>query len=1151
MKNSIKDRKQKSPIILPDLSEVQRISFCWFLTEGLPEELTNCPSILNNNSGIELIIYGQEYKIYYPGFAILNALTKKGNYNLRIYVLMSLKKHEIVKSDIIQPEDLSKKERVFFGEVPLLTEKGTFIFNGCERVIISQIIRSPGVYYKQMIKEKKVSYEGTIISKYGSWLTFELEYNLIWVKFDKQYKIPIIWFLAGFSLEESEVYQTVQNFDFLIKSFDAMRIVIFRKMFPEMKNSKPIPNNKPLQNRAEEKDDNEAFNRSILLTIFRVQELIDERLLDKSVYDLGEVGRIKLNKKLAINLPSNRRTLTSLDILKVIDKLIHISFHNEKLDDIDNLENRRVRSVGELLQLQVRVALGRIKKKITTDEKLTSDMFRVKKKRLLTNKTSKPKKTKIGKVTTNKTSKSKLYLKETLMPNELLNSKVLTSVIREFFGLSPLSQYFDEVNALAQLTHKRRISSLGPGGLNSEHVSFAARDIHPTQYGRLCPIETPEGQKAGLISSLATHAKINNYGFITTPFFRAYKGKVLYSSGIVHLTAEQEANYNVASGDVILTKDNFFRTKTVPVRSFNEFIIVDAGHVDFLAVSPIQILAVGASLIPFLEHDDANRALMGSNMQRQAVPLLYPKKPIIGTGIEHQIAADSQVVLINLLNGIADSVCSDRIRIFDNKNLGNSKMYFLDKYRRSNQETIINQKPLIWDGESVEPGQIIADGPGTEGGELALGQNLTVAYMPWDGYNFEDAILVSDRLVQDDIFTSIHIEKYELQLIDDRDTVEEITTAIPKIDEEELDNLDSNGIIKKGTFVNGGDILVGKITPILEEDELPESRLLRAIFNIESPEPEDSSLRVPNGISGRVIEIQTASREKGDNLGAGIYEWVCISIAQIKKIRIGDKLSGRHGNKGVISKIIPTDDMPFLPDGTIVDIILNPLGVPSRMNVGQIFECLLGFAGDYLNRRFKVIPFDEMYKQDASRILINKALKKAAKKTNKSWLFNKYSPGKILLTDGRTGEVFDNSVLVGKPYILKLIHLVDKKMHARSTGSYSLVTQQPLGGKSKHGGQRFGEMEVWALEAFGVAYTLQELLTIKSDDINGRHEVFTAIIKGHNIPEPGIPESFNVLLRELNALGLDMTTHEIGKLDNGEITSYKVNLLTLLKPKLA
>ncbi|CAN0359039.1 unnamed protein product [Pylaiella littoralis] len=1140
MKNYIEKRKEKSPIILPDLSEVQRISFCWFLTEGLPEELTNCPSILNDNSGIELIIYGQEYKIYYPGFAVLNALTKKGNYNLRVYVLMSLKKNPIIKNDKVQPEDFSKKQRVFFGEIPLLTEKSTFIFNGCERVIISQIIRSPGVYYKEIIKDKKVSYEGTIISKYGSWLTFELEYNLIWVKLDKQYKIPLNWFLVGFSLEESEVHQTVQNFEFLIKSLAAMRSVIFSKMVPAPKKAKSIFNKiNSDEDITKDKEYNEAYNRSILLTIFRVQELITERLLDKSVYDLGEVGRIKLNKKLNINLPPTKRTLTSLDILKVIDKLIHISFYNEKLDDIDNLENRRVRSVGELLQLQVRVALARIKKKINTDEKLTPDMFRIKKKKSTINKGSKTKET-----------KKKILSKETLMPNQLLNSKVLTSVIREFFGLSPLSQYFDEVNALAQLTHKRRISSLGPGGLNSEHVSFAARDIHPTQYGRLCPIETPEGQKAGLIASLATHARINKYGFITTPFFKVYKGKVIYSAGPVHLTAEQEANYNVASGDIFLGEKNFFKTRTVDVRSFNEFITVDASNVNFLAVSPIQILAVGASLIPFLEHDDANRALMGSNMQRQAVPLLYPKKPIIGTGIEHQIASDSQVVLINLLNGVTDSVSSDRIRILDNKNLGSSKMYFLDKYRRSNQETIINQKPLIWNGEVVKPGQIIADGPGTEGGELALGQNLTVAYMPWDGYNFEDAILVSERLVQDDLFTSIHIEKYELQLIDEHETIEEITTVIPNIDKEEIENLDSNGIIKKGTFVNGGDILVGKITPMLEEDELPESRLLRAIFNIESPEPEDSSLRVPNGISGRVIEIQTASREKGDNLETGVSQWVCISIAQIKKIRIGDKLSGRHGNKGVISKIIPTHDMPFLPDGTIVDVILNPLGVPSRMNVGQIFECLLAFAGDYLNRRFKVMPFDEMYKPNASRILINKSLKQAAKKANKSWLFNKFSPGKILLTDGRTGDVFDNSVLVGKPYILKLIHLVDKKMHARSTGSYSLVTQQPLGGKSKHGGQRFGEMEVWALEAFGVAYTLQELLTIKSDDINGRHEVFTAIIKGQNIPEPGIPESFNVLLRELNALGLDMTTHEIGKLDNGEMTSYKVNLLTLLEPKL-
>ena len=1122
MTNKLENIKQKFPLVLPDLSEVQRLSFCWFLTEGIPEEFTDYPSILNKKSGIELIIYGQEYKIHYPNFNILNALQKKGNFNLRIYVLMSLKKREVIKNGTIQPEDFSFKERVFFGEIPLMTEKGTFLFNGCERVIVSQIIRSPGLYYRRLQKEKKVFYEGTIISKHGSWLTFELEYNLIWVKIDKQYKIPINWFLVGFFLEEDEIYQTVQNYEFLRKSVQSLNSVVYEKMF--------------------QKANFESYNKSILIVIFRVRELINERILNKSFYDLGEVGRIKLNKKLGINLPLNIRILTPLDVLKTIDKLISISFYNEKLDDIDNLENRRVRCVGELLQLQIRVALNRLKKNITTSEKLTSDMFRVKNIR----KTILSKQTK----STNKIQTEEKYTENTLMPSSLITSKVLTSTIREFFGLSPLSQYFDEINALAQLTHKRRISSLGPGGLNSEHVSFAARDIHPTQYGRLCPIETPEGQRAGLISSLATHAKINRYGFITTPFFRVYKGKVLKESTPIYLTAEKENIYRVASADVLLTKDYFFETQYVPVRFYNEFIVVDSTTVDFIAVSPIQIIAAGASLIPFLEHDDANRALMGSNMQRQAVPLLYPKKPIIGTGIEHQIASDSQVVIINLLNGTVNYASSDRIIILDNENVGNSKVYFLDKYRRSNQETIINQKPLIWAGEIVKPGQIIADGPGTDGGELALGQNLLVAYMPWEGYNYEDAILVSEKLIHNDLFTSIHIERYELQLMDNNTNIEEITITIPSIEAKAICNLDKNGIIKKGTFVKSGDILVGKITPIIEEEELPESKLLRAIFNIKSPEPEDTSLRVPNGVSGRVIEVQTASRDKGDNLESGVYEWVCISIAQTKKIKIGDKLSGRHGNKGVISKLIPTCDMPFLPDGTIIDVILNPLGVPSRMNVGQIFECLLGFAGDYLNQRFKVLPFDEMYRSNASRILVNKTLKKAAHKTNKTWLFNKSSPGKVPLIDGRTGELFNNPVLVGKPYILKLIHLVDKKMHARSTGSYSLITQQPLGGKSKHGGQRFGEMEVWALEAFGVAYTLQELLTIKSDDINGRHEVFNAIINGRPIPEPGVPESFKVLLRELNALGLDITTHQLRKSNSEEIKSSKVNLLTLIKSKL-
>lgn len=1124
MKNILQNVQNSVPIILPDLSEIQRISFCWFLTEGLPQELTKYPSIINEKTGIELLIYGQEYRIYYPSFSVLNALKKRGNYNLRIYVLMAVKKYETAKSKIKQINYCSPKQRVFLGEIPLMTDKGTFIFNGCERIVVSQIIRSPGVYYKYIQKDNKRFYEGTIISNYGSWLTFELEYNLIWVNFDKQFKIPINWFLVGLGMEEYEISETLVNYDFLQESVNSLNIVIHDQMFKDAEYGR--------------------YSRAMLLAVFKVRELLRTRIFNKNSYDLGEIGRIKLNRKLGLNLPLTIKVLTSLDIVKTIDNLIDISFHSEKLDDIDDLKNRRVRGVGELLQLQVRLALTRLKNNLTTSEKLVDDLLKV------TQKKKTKKKDKDKKNPKDKKKEKDILLKEVLTPISLVNSKILTSVVREFFGLSPLSQYFDETNALAQLTHKRRISSLGPGGLNGDHVSFAARDIHPTQYGRLCPIETPEGQRAGLVASLATHARINNYGFIRTPFFRVYNGRVLKNLAPVYLTSEKEVIYKIAMADVPVSSNNFFKSSFVPVRQYDEFMLVDRSRVDFMAVSPIQILAIGSSLIPFLEHDDANRALMGSNMQRQAVPLLYPQKPIIGTGLESKIAADSRVVLINAFEGIVNFVSADRIIVLNNRSNGSSKIYFLDKYRRSNQETIINQKPLIWPGQLVKSGQILADGPGTDEGELSLGQNLRVAYMPWEGYNYEDAILISERLVSGDLFTSIHIEKYDLQISEANSTIDELTREIPNVELDGLMNLDINGIIKKGSFVKGGDILVGKITPTKESEELPESKLLRAVFNIKSPEPKDTSLRLPKSISGRVIEIQTASRAKGDNLSFGVEHWICISIAQIKKIRIGDKMSGRHGNKGVISKIIPREDMPFLPDGTLIDVILNPLGVPSRMNVGQIFECLLGFAGDYLNQRFKIVPFDEMYEPDASRMLINQTLEKASFQTNKMWLYNSSSPGKILLRDGRTGDIFDNPITVGKPYLLKLIHLVDKKMHARSTGTYSLITQQPLKGKAKNGGQRFGEMEVWALEAFGVAYTLQELLTVKSDDINGRNEVFNAIIKGHPIPKPGIPESFKVLLLELNALGLDITTNQLGKLENGEIDLYNVNLMSYIRSKL-
>jgi DNA-directed RNA polymerase subunit beta len=695
------------------------------------------------------------------------------------------------------------------------------------------------------------------------------------------------------------------------------------------------------------------------------------------------------------------------------------------------------------------------------------------------------------------------------------------------------------------LTHKRRISALGPGGLNTDHVTFAVRDIHPTQYGRLCPIQTPEGKNAGLISSLASHAKINKYGFIETPFFKVVNARVFKNNIPIYLSAEQEKLYKIAPADIRITSNDHIEKALIPIRYNQEFTLTTPQEVNFVAISPIQIISIAAALIPFLEHDDANRALMGSNMQRQAVPLLCPQKPIVGTGLESQIAIDSYTGIVNYQYGVIKSVTANQIIVQNVKqNEGNKfRRYKLEKYRRSNQNTCVNQKPIVWPGQIVQSGQIIADGPGTDGGELALGQNLTVAYMPWEGYNYEDAILVSERLVTLNLFTSIHIDKYELAIRNTRSGLEEITINIPNVSEYSIRNLNNNGLICKGSFVEPYDILVGKVTPKDKSDELPpEGKLMKAIFGLKTETVRDTSLRVPKGIRGRVIDVLILSKENGDEVAQGVISLVQIFIAEIRKIKIGDKIAGRHGNKGIISKIVPIQDMPYLPDGNIIDIIFNPLGVPSRMNVGQIFECLLGLAGDQLNTRFKILPFDEMYSIEASRILINSKLKEAAINTKKPWLFNNYCPGKILLTDGRTGEIFDNPILVGKSYILKLIHLVDDKIHARSIGPYSLITQQPLGGKSQKGGQRFGEMEVWALEAFGSAYTLQELLTVKSDDIQGRNDVLYAIVKGQPIPKPGIPESFKVLLRELRALGLDITTHKIKKLETGQTESIEVDL---------
>jgi len=735
---------------------------------------------------------------------------------------------------------------------------------------------------------------------------------------------------------------------------------------------------------------------------------------------------------------------------------------------------------------------------------------------------------------------------ESLTPASLVNPKPLVAAIKEFFGSSQLSQFMDQTNPLAELTHKRRISALGPGGLTRERAGFAVRDIHPSHYGRICPIETPEGPNAGLIGSLATHARVNSYGFIETPFYPVEKGKVLKDRPPTYMTADEEDDLRVAPGDIPVDDEGMIIGPLVPVRYRQDFTTTTPDQVDRVAVSPVQIISVATSLIPFLEHDDANRALMGSNMQRQAVPLLRPERPLVGTGLEAQAARDSGMVVVSKTDGEVCYVDATRIRVkVDNPEPGEPEEidYEVQKYHRSNQDTCLNQRPLVYDGDPVVAGQVIADGSATEGGELALGQNIVVAYMPWEGYNYEDAILISERLVIDDVYTSIHIEKYEIEARQTKLGPEEITREIPNVGEDALRQLDENGIIRIGAWVESGDILVGKVTPKGESDQPPEEKLLRAIFGEKARDVRDNSLRVPNGEKGRVVDVRLFTREQGDELPPGANMVVRVYVAQKRKIQVGDKMAGRHGNKGIISRILPAEDMPYLPDGTPLDIVLNPLGVPSRMNVGQVFECLLGWAGHHLDKRFKMIPFDEMYGEESSRLTVHGKLAQAAAEEDKDWMFDPEHPGKIKVYDGRTGEAFDRPITVGVAYMLKLVHLVDDKIHARSTGPYSLVTQQPLGGKAQQGGQRFGEMEVWALEAYGAAYILQELLTVKSDDMQGRNEALNAIVKGKPIPRPGTPESFKVLMRELQSLGLDIAVHKIENGEDGESREVEIDLM--------
>ena len=1065
-----------STFSLPDLVEIQRASFCWFLEEGLAEEIKNFSPITDYTDNLELHLLGDEYKLKYPKYSINECKRRDATYSVQVYVPARL---------INKENGTIKEQEVFIGDLPLMTDRGTFVINGAERVIVNQIVRSPGIYYKsETDKQGRRTYSSSLISNRGAWVKFETDKNdLVWVRIDKTRKIAAHVFLKAMGLSDSDIYNGLRHPEYLKKTFRVEGNYTIEEsliqMYAKLRPGEPA-------------------------TVNGGQQILYSRFFDPKRYDLGKVGRYKLNKKLNLSIPENIRVLTPQDTLAAINYLINLKFDVGEVDDIDHLGNRRVRSVGELLQNQVRVGLNRLERIVR--ERMT------------------------------------ICDANSLTPNTLVNPKPIVAAIREFFGSSQLSQFMDQTNPLAELTHKRRISALGPGGLNRDRAGFAVRDIHLSHYGRICPIETPEGPNAGLIGVLATHARINSYGFIETPYYKVENGKVLIKTLPIYLAADQEDEFRIAPGDTPINELLEIKSDIVPVRYRQEFTTSRKDLVDYVAVSPIQVISIATSLIPFLEHDDANRALMGSNMQRQAVPLLYPESPLIGTGLEAQAARDSGMVVVSLEDGVITYISANRICVTNNQ--GKEISYNLQKYQRSNQDTCINQRPSVWLGEEVVGGQVIADGAATEGGELALGQNILVAYVPWEGYNYEDAFLISERLVYNDVYTSVHIEKYEIEARQTKLGSEEITRELPNVGEYSLRKLDDNGIIVIGSWVESGDILVGKVTPKGESDQPPEGKLLRAIFGEKAKDVRDTSLRVPNGGKGRILDVRIFTREKGDELPTGANIVIRVYVAQTRKIQVGDKMAGRHGNKGIISRILPRQDMPYLPDGTPVDLVLNPLGVPSRMNVGQIFESLLGLAAEHLNKRFKVVPFDEMHGAEASRVLINDKLMNARKMSGKDWIFDLQHPGKIRLFDGRTGEAFDNPVMVGISYMLKLVHLVDDKIHARSTGPYSLVTQQPLGGKAQHGGQRLGEMEVWALEAFGASYTLQELLTVKSDDMQGRNETLNAIVKGKAIPRPGTPESFKVLMRELQSLGLDIGAYKIETLPDGQTRGIEVDLMS-------
>ncbi len=1135
-------------IEIPNLIKVQKDSYEWFVKEGLGEVLRDISPIVDysGNLVLEFFDYYMEEKTKYT---LEEAKERDATYSTRLHVKVRLINRETGEI---------KEQEIYLGDFPLMTDSATFVINGAERVVVSQLVRSPGCYYDSAYdKTGKKIYTSTVMPIRGAWLEYETDSNdVFWVRIDRTRKLPVTSLLRAIGIltddqiidffgEEDKLIATIAKDP--IKTQEDALIEIYKKLRP-----------------------------GELPTVDAARNLFNGLFFDDRRYDLAKVGRYKYNKKLNLasritnmvayddvinpetgelfvgkdeiitkevaeeiqnsginvvdikhedkkvriigngtvdvkafvsedvlkdvkakqikelvnyevlkNILENTeekdlakvideridelvpKHVTTEDILGSISYLLNLDHGIGKTDDIDHLGNRRIRCVGELLQNQFRIGLTRLERVVR--ERMTIQDLDV------------------------------------VTPQTLINTKPITSSIREFFGSSQLSQFMDQSNPLSELTHKRRISALGPGGLSRDRAGFEVRDVHYTHYGRLCPIESPEGPNIGLISALTTFAVINEYGFVETPYRKVDKATGKVTDEVEYMTADTEDAYIIAQASEPLDEEGRFVNDRIRVRYLNEIIEVEKDKVDYVDVSPKQLVSVAAAMIPFLEHDDANRALMGANMQRQAVPLMITDSPIVGTGIEYRAAKDSGVVVLADEDGEVTRVVSDEIRIKNKK--GEEKVYHLRKFKRTNGATCINQRPIVKKGEIVKRGDIIADGPATDKGEMALGKNLLIAFTTWEGYNYEDAILLNERLVKEDVLTSIHIEDYDCECRDTKLGPEEITRDIPNVGEDSLKDLDEDGIIRVGAEVRPGDILVGKVTPKGETELTAEERLLRAIFGEKAREVRDTSLRVPHGEAGTIVDVKVFTRENSDELGPGVNKVIRVYIAQKRKISVGDKMAGRHGNKGVISRILPEEDMPFMPDGTPVDVVLNPLGVPSRMNLGQVLEVHLGAAARLLNWKVATPVFDGASEED-----IEECLQMAGLESN----------GKTVLYDGRTGEPFDKPITVGVMYMLKLHHLVDDKIHARSTGPYSLVTQQPLGGKAQFGGQRFGEMEVWALEAYGAAYTLQEILTVKSDDVVGRVKTYEAIVKGENIPEPGIPESFKVLVKELQSLGLDV-----------------------------